>query len=81
MKISFLENLLNRQFVLCHLFLSERLCLDKQTKEEIVDAGSSSHCFSELQSETVYRISVHSRLGTVEGGAVTILHPTGQNPV
>ncbi|KAK9954343.1 hypothetical protein ABG768_016418 [Culter alburnus] len=54
---------------------------DKQTKEEIVDAGSSSHCFSELQSETVYRISVHSRLGTVEGGAVTILHPTATAPV
>ncbi|KTG39049.1 hypothetical protein cypCar_00022203 [Cyprinus carpio] len=49
---------------------------DKQTKEDIVDAASSSHCFSELQPETVYRISVHSRVGTVEGAAVTILHPT-----
>lgn len=62
-------------------FLSVHLGSDKQTKEDIVDAASSSHCFSELQPETVYRISVHSRVGTVEGAAVTILHPTGQNPV
>ncbi len=62
-------------------FLSVHLCSDKQTKEDIVDAASSSHCFSELQPETVYRISVHSRVGTVEGAAVTILHPTGRNPV
>nr|XP_055043483.1 collagen alpha-1(XX) chain isoform X2 [Misgurnus anguillicaudatus] len=54
---------------------------DKQTKEETVDASSSSHCFSELQPETVYRISVHSRLGTVEGAGVTILHPTATAPV
>uniref|UniRef100_A0A8C1TC71 Collagen alpha-1(XX) chain n=1 Tax=Cyprinus carpio TaxID=7962 RepID=A0A8C1TC71_CYPCA len=54
---------------------------DKQTKEDIVDAASSSHCFSELQPETVYRISVHSRVGTVEGAAVTILHPTATAPV
>lgn len=56
-------------------------CTDKQTKEDIVDAASSSHCFSELQPEKVYRISVHSRVGTVEGAGVTILHPTGQNSV
>ncbi|TRY96648.1 hypothetical protein DNTS_024262 [Danionella cerebrum] len=54
---------------------------EKQAKEQLVDASSSSHCFSELQSETVYRISVHSRLGTVEGAAVTILHPTATAPV
>uniref|UniRef100_A0A9J7ZIC3 Solute carrier family 35 member C2 n=1 Tax=Cyprinus carpio carpio TaxID=630221 RepID=A0A9J7ZIC3_CYPCA len=54
---------------------------DKQTKEGIVDAASSSHCFSELQPETVYRVSVHSRLGTVESTAVTILHPTATAPV
>ncbi|XP_016320587.1 collagen alpha-1(XX) chain-like isoform X1 [Sinocyclocheilus anshuiensis] len=54
---------------------------DKQTKEDIVDAASSSHCFSELQPETVYRISVHSHVGTVEGAAVTILHPTATAPV
>ncbi|XP_021329303.2 solute carrier family 35 member C2 isoform X3 [Danio rerio] len=54
---------------------------EKQTKEEMVDASSSSHCFSELQPETVYRISVHSRLGAVEGAAVTILHPTATAPV
>ncbi len=62
-------------------FLSVHLRSDKETKEDIVDAVSSSHCFSELQPETVYRISVHSRVGTIEGAAVTILHPTGQNPV
>ncbi|XP_051517318.1 collagen alpha-1(XX) chain-like [Myxocyprinus asiaticus] len=54
---------------------------DKHTKEDIVDATSSSHCFLELQPETVYRISVYSRLGTVEGAAVTILHPTATAPV
>ncbi|KAI4901523.1 hypothetical protein NFI96_033440 [Prochilodus magdalenae] len=54
---------------------------DKQTKEETVDSSSSSHCFSELQPETVYRLSVHSRLGTVESAAVTILHPTAAAPV
>uniref|UniRef100_A0A672M526 Collagen alpha-1(XX) chain-like n=1 Tax=Sinocyclocheilus grahami TaxID=75366 RepID=A0A672M526_SINGR len=54
---------------------------DKQTKEDKVDAASSSHCFSELQPETIYRISVHSHLGTVEGPAVTILHPTATAPV
>uniref|UniRef100_A0A673LA78 Collagen alpha-1(XX) chain-like n=1 Tax=Sinocyclocheilus rhinocerous TaxID=307959 RepID=A0A673LA78_9TELE len=54
---------------------------DKQTKEDKVDAASSSHCFAELQPETVYRISVHSHLGTVEGTAVTILHPTATAPV
>uniref|UniRef100_A0AAY4DDG5 Solute carrier family 35 member C2 n=1 Tax=Denticeps clupeoides TaxID=299321 RepID=A0AAY4DDG5_9TELE len=53
---------------------------DKQMKEELVDASSSSFCFSELQPETVYRISVHSRLGTAEGAAVTILHPTASAP-
>uniref|UniRef100_A0A8B9KZI4 Collagen alpha-1(XX) chain n=1 Tax=Astyanax mexicanus TaxID=7994 RepID=A0A8B9KZI4_ASTMX len=54
---------------------------DKHTKEDTVDATSNSHCFSELQPETVYRISVHSRLGTVESAAVTILHPTAVAPV
>ena len=73
------------------LFLTRILCVayvflyvptvfgspDKQTKQEIVDASSSSYCFTELEPETVYRISVHSRLDTVEGAAVSILHPTG----
>ncbi|KAL6482854.1 hypothetical protein MHYP_G00077260 [Metynnis hypsauchen] len=54
---------------------------DKQIKEETVGSSSSNHCFSELQPETVYRISVHSRLGTVESAAVTILHPTAAAPV
>uniref|UniRef100_A0A3P8XYZ6 Collagen alpha-1(XX) chain n=1 Tax=Esox lucius TaxID=8010 RepID=A0A3P8XYZ6_ESOLU len=53
---------------------------DKETKQEIVDASSSSYCFTELQPETVYRISVHSRLETVEGAAVSILHPTASAP-
>ncbi|XP_029520281.1 collagen alpha-1(XX) chain isoform X1 [Oncorhynchus nerka] len=53
---------------------------DKQTKQEIVDASSSSYCFTELEPETVYRISVHSRLDTVEGAAVSILHPTASSP-
>ncbi|XP_041702146.2 collagen alpha-1(XX) chain [Coregonus clupeaformis] len=53
---------------------------DKQTKQEIVDASSSSYCFTELEPETVYRISVHSRLDTVEGAAVSILHPTASAP-
>ncbi|XP_053499164.1 collagen alpha-1(XX) chain [Ictalurus furcatus] len=54
---------------------------DKQIKEETVKSTSSSHCFNELQPETVYRISVHSRLGTVESTAVTILHPTAAAPL
>ncbi|TSM04846.1 Collagen alpha-1(XIV) chain [Bagarius yarrelli] len=53
---------------------------DKQKKEDTVKSTSSSHCFYELQPETVYRISVHSRLGTVESTAVTILHPTAAAP-
>lgn len=56
------------------------VCLDKQTEEKVVDESSSSHCFTDLQQETLYRISVHSRLGSAEGAAVTILHPTGLNP-
>ncbi|KAL1021207.1 hypothetical protein UPYG_G00010170 [Umbra pygmaea] len=53
---------------------------DKQINQEIVDASSSSYCFTQLQPETVYRISVHSRLETVEGAAVSILHPTASAP-
>lgn len=56
------------------------VCLDKQTEEKVVDESSSSHCFTHLQQETLYRISVHSRLGSAEGAAVSILHPTGLNP-
>ena len=51
---------------------------DKQMNQEVLDASSNSHCFSQLQPETVYRISVYSRLETVEGAAVSILHSTGQ---
>ncbi|XP_076019441.1 collagen alpha-1(XX) chain-like [Genypterus blacodes] len=49
---------------------------DKQTKEETVDESSSSICLTDLEAETVYRISVHSLLGSAEGAAVSILHPT-----
>nr|XP_046251575.1 collagen alpha-1(XX) chain isoform X2 [Scatophagus argus] len=53
---------------------------DKQTKEETVDESSSSHCFTDLEPETLYRISVHSLLGSAEGPAVSILHPTATAP-
>lgn len=53
---------------------------DKQTKEEIVDESSNSHCFNELEPETLYRINVHSLLGSEEGSAVSILHPTASAP-
>ncbi|XP_076133149.1 collagen alpha-1(XX) chain-like [Alosa pseudoharengus] len=54
---------------------------DKQMKQEVLDASTNNHCFSELQPETVYRISVYSRLETVEGAAVSILHATAAAPV
>ncbi|XP_034074410.1 collagen alpha-1(XX) chain isoform X1 [Gymnodraco acuticeps] len=53
---------------------------DKQTKEEAVAESSSSHCFTDLEPETLYRISVHSLLGSAEGAAVSILHPTATAP-
>ncbi|XP_040907739.1 collagen alpha-1(XX) chain [Toxotes jaculatrix] len=53
---------------------------DKDTKEETVDESSSSHCFTDLEPETLYRISVHSLLGSAEGAAVSILHPTAPAP-
>uniref|UniRef100_A0A671WRM6 Solute carrier family 35 member C2 n=1 Tax=Sparus aurata TaxID=8175 RepID=A0A671WRM6_SPAAU len=53
---------------------------NKQTKEEAVSESSSSHCFTDLEPETLYRISVHSLLGTAEGAAVSILHPTATAP-
>lgn len=58
------------------------MCLstDHKIKEDVIEASSSSHCFSNLQPESMYRISIHSRLGTIEGAAVTILHSTGQLP-
>ncbi|XP_047224145.1 collagen alpha-1(XX) chain isoform X1 [Girardinichthys multiradiatus] len=49
---------------------------DKQTKQETVDESTSSYCFNSLEPETLYRISVHSLLGSAEGAAVSILHPT-----
>ncbi|KAM9750822.1 collagen alpha-1(XX) chain-like isoform 2-T2 [Menidia menidia] len=53
---------------------------DMQAKQEVVDESSSSHCFSDLEPETLYRISVHSLLGSVEAAAVSILHPTATAP-
>ncbi|KAK5923188.1 hypothetical protein CgunFtcFv8_000181, partial [Champsocephalus gunnari] len=53
---------------------------DKQTKEEAVAESSSSHCFTDLEPETLYRISVHSLLSSAEGAAVSILHPTATAP-
>ncbi|KAJ0036441.1 hypothetical protein NQD34_005118 [Periophthalmus magnuspinnatus] len=41
---------------------------DKQIEEQRVDASSTSHCFSGLQPETLYRISVYCTLGAAEGG-------------
>ncbi|MEQ2272521.1 hypothetical protein XENORESO_018866 [Xenotaenia resolanae] len=49
---------------------------DKQTKQETVNESTSSYCFNSLEPETLYRISVHSLLGSAEGAAVSILHPT-----
>ncbi|KAM6924942.1 collagen alpha-1(XX) chain-like [Xenentodon cancila] len=53
---------------------------DKKMKQEIVDESSSSLCFSDLEPETLYRISVHSLRGSAEGVAVSILHPTATAP-
>ncbi|XP_028308254.1 collagen alpha-1(XX) chain isoform X2 [Gouania willdenowi] len=51
-----------------------------RTTQEIVDDSSSSHCFTALHPATLYRISVHSLLGSAEGAAVSILHPTASAP-
>ncbi|XP_077577663.1 collagen alpha-1(XX) chain-like [Stigmatopora nigra] len=54
---------------------------DKLSLEERADASKSTQCFSGLQAETLYRINVHSILGSAEGAAVSILHPTAQAAV
>ncbi|XP_068194637.1 collagen alpha-1(XX) chain isoform X2 [Antennarius striatus] len=54
---------------------------DKLTQGHTVDESSSSHCFTDLEPETLYRISVHSLLGSAEGPAVSVLHPTATAPV
>ncbi|KAK7884037.1 hypothetical protein WMY93_027160 [Mugilogobius chulae] len=51
------------------------------SQEQTVDSSHTSLCFSELQPQTLYRISVFCSVGTVEGAAVTILHPTAAAPV
>ncbi|XP_026189122.1 collagen alpha-1(XX) chain isoform X1 [Mastacembelus armatus] len=53
---------------------------DKDTKEETVDGSTSSHCFTNLKPETLYRISLHSLLSSAEGAAVSILHLTATAP-
>uniref|UniRef100_A0A3B3WX03 Solute carrier family 35 member C2 n=1 Tax=Poecilia mexicana TaxID=48701 RepID=A0A3B3WX03_9TELE len=53
---------------------------DKQIKQETVDESTNSYCFNHLEPETLYRISVHSLLGSAEGAAVSILHPTAPAP-
>uniref|UniRef100_A0A3Q2CST6 Collagen alpha-1(XIV) chain-like n=1 Tax=Cyprinodon variegatus TaxID=28743 RepID=A0A3Q2CST6_CYPVA len=50
---------------------------DKLTKQQTVDRSTSSYCFSHLEPQTLYRISMHALLGPAEGAAVSILHPTG----
>uniref|UniRef100_A0A3P9N8M6 Solute carrier family 35 member C2 n=1 Tax=Poecilia reticulata TaxID=8081 RepID=A0A3P9N8M6_POERE len=53
---------------------------DKQIKQETVDESTNSYCFNHLEPETLYRVSVHSLLGSAEGAAVSILHPTAPAP-
>ncbi|XP_014326962.1 solute carrier family 35 member C2 isoform X1 [Xiphophorus maculatus] len=53
---------------------------DKQVKQETVSETTNSYCFNHLEPETLYRISVHSLLGSAEGAAVSILHPTAPAP-
>ncbi|XP_057680117.1 collagen alpha-1(XX) chain isoform X3 [Corythoichthys intestinalis] len=53
---------------------------EKFSTGERVDASRSTQCFTGLQAETLYRISVHSILESTEGAAVSILHPTAQAP-
>ncbi|XP_068601924.1 collagen alpha-1(XX) chain [Brachionichthys hirsutus] len=53
---------------------------DKLTKGQTVDESSSSHCFTDLEPDALYRISVHSVLGSAEGPAVSVLHPTATAP-
>lgn len=53
---------------------------DKQTKQETVNESTSNYCFEGLEPETLYRISVLSLLGSAEGAAVSILHPTAPAP-
>ncbi|XP_043988813.1 collagen alpha-1(XIV) chain [Gambusia affinis] len=53
---------------------------NKQIKQETVNESTNSYCFNHLEPETLYRISVHSLLGSAEGAAVSILHPTAPAP-
>ncbi|XP_038131253.1 collagen alpha-1(XX) chain isoform X2 [Cyprinodon tularosa] len=53
---------------------------DKLTKQQTVDRSTSSYCFSHLEPQTLYRISMHALLGPAEGATVSILHPTAPAP-
>ncbi|MGH0153454.1 UNVERIFIED_CONTAM: hypothetical protein FKN15_024749 [Acipenser sinensis] len=44
--------------------------------EQVLDAGSNSHCFTELQSAVMYRVSVYAQLQTAEGPPAAVLHST-----
>lgn len=53
---------------------------DQQRAAHTAANSSRSHCFTHLQPDTLYRISVRCVLGPAEGAAVSILHPTGRIP-
>ncbi|XP_066558755.1 collagen alpha-1(XX) chain [Amia ocellicauda] len=53
---------------------------DKKTEDRNLDSLTSSHCFTDLQPEVVYRISMYSLLQTAEGTPVTVLHSTAAGP-
>ncbi|TWW56200.1 Collagen alpha-1(XIV) chain [Takifugu flavidus] len=53
---------------------------DKKLMEQTLNNSSSTHCFMNLEHESLYRISVHSLLGSTEGAAVSLLHPTATTP-
>lgn len=54
---------------------------DRKPVEQVLDAGSNSHCFTELQSAVMYRVSVYGQLQTAEGPPVTVLHSTSEYQV
>ncbi|KAG2461495.1 PTGIS synthase, partial [Polypterus senegalus] len=49
---------------------------DKKTREDILSQVTNSHCFLNLEPDTVYRISIFSQLQSAEGDPVTVLHST-----
>uniref|UniRef100_A0A8C4SDK7 Collagen alpha-1(XX) chain n=1 Tax=Erpetoichthys calabaricus TaxID=27687 RepID=A0A8C4SDK7_ERPCA len=53
---------------------------DKKTREDILSQVTNSHCFLNLEPDTVYRISIFSQLQSAEGDPVTVLHSTSAAP-